>query len=149
MNKTVAHIIMIISTAVCFILSLCCPWVLSDNNNFLKNFVNHEMLSFLGVVVTITLASAANLHLELNKFEEKVNENVFHKTRDSIKKSAYWLLSFLSLAIVLVIAKPLLCGSVIATSLINGAALLIILFNILTLVDLTNTVFALGPQIKK
>ena len=140
---------MIAATAVCLVLSLCCPWLLSDNNTFLKNFVNHEMLSFLGVIVTITLASAANLHLELNKIEEKLKEVIFHRTRDSIKKSAYWLLALLSLAIILTITKPLLCGGAIANSLVNSAALLIILFNVLTLVDITNTVFALGPQIRK
>jgi hypothetical protein len=44
-------------------LSFCHSSWLSDDNTFLKNFVNQELLAVLGVIVTITLASAASLHL--------------------------------------------------------------------------------------
>ena len=61
---------------------------LSYANPFLKGFVNPKLLSFLGVIVTITLASAANLHIELNKIEEAAGKSAFVNTRVSIKRSA-------------------------------------------------------------
>jgi hypothetical protein len=47
------------------------PSLLADSNGFLLNFVNQELLAILGIIMTITLASAASLHLEFNKIEEK------------------------------------------------------------------------------
>tara|TARA_B100001939_G_C16651448_1_gene491961 strand:- start:124 stop:585 length:462 start_codon:yes stop_codon:yes gene_type:complete len=149
MNKTIARCTFISSIAVWIILSLSAPWVLSDENGFLKGFVNHEFLNFLGVVVTITLASTANLHLELNKFEERVKKRIFVNTRNSVKRSAYWMISMLLIALLLVVSKPLIVSvtpSLIASSLLNGGALLIILFNVLILIDLCQTAFKLEPN---
>ena len=81
MNKTVARCIVICAVAVWIILSLAVPWVLADTNAFLKGFVNPKLLSLLGVIVTITLASAANLHIELNKIEEAAGKSAFVNTR--------------------------------------------------------------------
>ncbi len=52
-------------------------WI-SDHNAFLKNFVNHEFINVLGVTLAITLASAAQIHLALNRIEEK------HRVRDAL-----------------------------------------------------------------
>ena len=81
MNKTVMRCIVICAVAVWIILSLAVPWVLADTNPFLKGFVNHKLLSVLGVIVTITFASAANLHIELNKIEEAAGQSGFGNTR--------------------------------------------------------------------
>lgn len=141
---------MAVSVAAWLVISLAAPWALGDTQNtFLKNFVNHEMLSFLGVVVTITLASAASLHLELNKLEELAGSRVFIVTRRRIHLSAYALIWALVLAIALVTAKPLFGPSDTATSLANGAAILIILFNVLVLADITKLTFSLEPNFKE
>lgn len=150
MNKTVAQCSVICATAVWILLSLLSPWVLSDQNDLLSNFISQGgFISFLGVVVTITLASAANLHLELNKMEEKVNKRVFTKTRLSIKKSAYWLIGMLLIAVLLSAIKSLVCNTEMVESFLNGACLLIVLFNVLVLIDLTQTAFALEPSIEE
>ena len=144
MNKTVARCIVICAVAVWIILSLAVPWVLADTNPFLKGFVNHKLLSLLGVIVTITLASAANLHIELNKIEEAAGKSAFVNTRVSIKRSARWLIASLIVAVLVVLIKPLVAPDPVvhqtAASLLNGAALLIILADILVLIDLTQAV---------
>lgn len=149
MNKVVALSAAIVATGVVVILSFSAPWVLSDNNAFLKGFVNHELLAFLGVVVTITLASAANLHIELNKMEDRVDSAIFTKTKASIKQSAAWLIGLLVIAIALIVSKSLVVQNDTSMSLVNGAALLVVLFNILILIDLTMAAFSLDPKIKK
>lgn len=140
---------MVVSLAAWLTISLAAPWALSDEKNvFLKNFVNHEMLSFLGVVVTITLASAASLHLELNKLEERVGSRIFVVTRRRIHTSAYSLIWALVAAVGLVTVKPLLGQTDTTTSLANGAAVLIILFNVLVLADITKLTFSLEPNLE-
>ena len=153
MNKTIARCIFICAVSVWLVLSLAAPWVMSDGNGFLRGFVNHELLAFLGVVVTITLASATNLHLELNKLEQEKGKRGFPQTRASIKRSAVALITMLVIAVVLTVAKPLVMlpdphQLQIAQSLFNGAALLIVLFNVLVLIDLTQSAFLIGPNLK-
>ena len=149
MNKTVAQCSMIAALTVWVVLSFVAPDVLSDKNTFLKGFVTHELLGFLGVIVTITLASAANLHLKLNELEEKVQKQVFSRTRSMVKKSAYWLIGMLLIALLLVVIKPVVATSNIAEALFNGAALLVVFFNILVLIDLTQSAFSLEPSINE
>lgn len=147
MNKTVQQCVLIVSIGLWIFLSISAPWVLDDNNGFLKNFVDQQFLGFLGVVVTIILASTASLHLELNKIEEQAKRRIFNGTRNAIRKSAFWLIGMLFVSLVLVVSKPLICSSNTARSFVNGAALLIVLFNILVLIDITQTIFKLEPQI--
>ena len=149
MSKTASICALLVSIGSLVTISVCAPWVLSDDSNsFLKNFVNHEMLGFLGVIVTITLASTATLHLELNKLEEAAQIVVFGATRRKIHLSAYSLIAALILAFVLVVTKPLFGSSAIATSLVNSGAIIIILFNVLVLFDITKSAFALKANVR-
>jgi len=151
-TKTIARCVFACAVSVWLILSLATPWVLADSNTFLKNFVNHEMLAFLGVVVTITLASATNLHFVLNGLEEREQRRGFWKARAAIRRSATSLIVMLLMAIALTVAKPLVVAATptsgVSASLFNGAALLIVLFNVLVLIDLTQAAFQVGPNIE-
>ena len=148
MNSTVAQCVMVCATVAWVMLSVLSPWVMGDGNKLLCQFVSGGgFISFLSVIVTITLASAANLHLELNKLEERINKRIFDKTRSSIRRSSYWLIIMLFFSIVLYVVKSLVDASEITQSFINGACLLIVLFSILTLADITQAVFAVEPSI--
>lgn len=134
--------------ALYLVISLCTSWVLSDSNIFLKSFVGIEMLNFLGVVITITLASIANLHLQLNKWEEKIKKKAFSKTRSALKNSAYSLLVCMFFAFILCMIKPLILSvynSEMTASYINGAAVLTIIFSLIILLDILIAAFKLEP----
>ena len=124
-------------------ITLTVPWLLSDHNAFLKGFVNHEFLSFMGVVVTITLASAANLFIELNKLEDRLDTDAFTRTKGDVRSSAFCLVGALAAAILLVVLKPLVAVNEHIESVANSVALGIILFSVLILVDLTQAAFNL------
>lgn len=143
MNKTVARCIFIASVTVWLVTLVYRPDAISDGNAFLKGFVNHELLAFLGVIVTITLASAANLHLALNQLEAATKEkNNFPATRRSVRVSAYALLWLLVAAIIMVVAKPMATGgNVTVEAFFNGAAIVIVIANVLILADLTEAAF--------
>jgi hypothetical protein len=130
--------------AVCFT----APWALSDCNSFLKGFVDEDLLSVLGVIVAITLASAANIHLEFNKIEDRAQQEILMNTRRALKRAAHSLLILFCCAVMVVVAKPLLPSTQIAQALVNGLALLIVLFNVLVLIDLTRLVFRIEPMFK-
>lgn len=124
------------------IVSWCHPAWLSDENEFLKGFMNHELLAVLGVIVTITLASAANLHLEFNRLEEAFEEGS-SVARAATKGYAYLLIVLFVLALALVVLKPVVATSDHWQAAFNGAGILIIAINVLSLMDLTSAVFAI------
>lgn len=128
-------------------ISFCAPWLLDDRNDFLKQFVGSDFLATLGFILTVTLASSANLHLELNKIEAETGAE-FKKTRKSVAASAYSLMVIFCLAIVIVVIKPLLPKFPPNRAVINSLALVCIYFNISVLLDLTKAVFKI-PAIKK
>jgi hypothetical protein len=121
------------------------PRILSDKNDFLRGFVNHEFLGFMGVIVTITLASAGNLFLELVRFEKEAGEPIFVKSKRDVKHSAFTLIVMLLATLLVVTIKPLVIFSQTSEAFVNGAALSIILFSILVLWDLTIAAFKLDP----
>jgi hypothetical protein len=134
-------------TAALIGISLRCPSWLSDDNPFFKDFVNQELLATLGFIVTITLASAASLHLELNKLDDQTGIP-FTRTRRSIRKSAYSLLFVLGAAIFLVIGKPLLPKLETVRALANAGAVLLLYFSLSVLYALTRTIFTI-PTVRQ
>ena len=147
MSKIIPWVTLAIVATGLVALSLYTPHWLSDDNAFLRNFVNHELLATLGFIAAVTLASAASLHLELNRLEDATNQ-IFTRSRRSVCLSAYSLLILFGGAIILVVAKPLLPASPIAAALANSGALLIIYFYLSVMWDLIATVLAI-PSVRK
>lgn len=145
MTKTIAWIALLTLTAILGSASFCAPYHLSDAGNlFFRNFVNHELLSVLGVIVTITLASAANLHLEINKLQEATGDE-FAEARSAIRLCSYSLIAVFVVAAVLVMVKPAVGDDQTATALINSGVVLLLVFSVGVLSDLTGAVFAIQP----
>lgn len=119
------------------------PWALSDKNKFLEQFMNHEFLNFMGVVVTITLASTTNIHIALRRKEEAAGEEFLKGTRDKVKKSAFSLIWAMFFSVVLLVVKPLLPTVDEVSALTNAAGLGIILWGILIILDITKLAFKL------
>lgn len=140
MTRILSIISLIILILLIGIVSWCAPELISDDNSFLEGFVNHELLAFLGIIVTITLASAANLHLELNRLEDSTGEQ-FDEARSATRAYAYLLIGLFAFGLLLVVLKPILSFSEHWEAGLNGAAIVIIALNILALMDLTGAVF--------
>jgi hypothetical protein len=142
-NRTIAWTALLGLLTVLLTVSACAPYLLSDiGNRFLAGFVNQELLSLLGVIVTITLASAGNLHLELNKLQDRT-DRAFERTRRAVKLSAYSLILIFALAGALVIVKPLVGTDMRATAACNSFAIVLVAFSLFVLTDLTRTILAI------
>lgn len=143
MNRTIAWVSLLGLLTVLLTVSACAPFLLSDQGNaFLAGFVNQELLALMGVIVTITLASAGNLHLELNKLEDRTGLP-FSRTRTAVRMSAYSLIMIFALAGALVVVKPMLGSDIRATAAANSVAIVLVVFSLFVLTDLTRTVLAI------
>lgn len=144
MTKSVAWCVLIAGIVLVCVLASYSPAVLGDSNGFLKNFVNHELLAILGVILAITIASAGQLHLTLNEIERNHGTpGSFDKTRDGIRSAAYWLIALFLIAVLVVVAKPLLASTPWAETLFNGGAIVILLWNGLILISIMQAIFAI------
>lgn len=143
MNRTLAWVFLVAILTILLAASACSPFLLSDAGNaFLAGFVRQDLLSILAVIVTITLASAGNLHLELNKLQDRTGSPFVH-TRRAVRSSAYSLICIFAVAGILVIVKPMLGPDDHATAACNSLAIVLVLFSLHVLLDLTRTVFAI------
>lgn len=146
--KTIAWIILIGLASILIATSICHPYYLSDaGNSFFREFVTHEMLAVLGVIVTITLASSASIHLELNKLEER-DAGSFPEARKAVKMSSLALVYAFAVAFVLVMAKPWVGDNQHATAVMNSLSILIFLFSLAIMTDLTMAIFRI-PAIRR
>jgi uncharacterized membrane protein YbhN (UPF0104 family) len=121
-------------------ISFCAPYLLDDRNKFLADFVNQNLLSTLGFIVAVTLASAASVHFELNRIEDATGKT-FLRSRASLRRSAYSLIALFAAAGLLVLIKPLVPKVPHNIAVANAFAIAIVLFNLSVMFDLTRTVF--------
>jgi hypothetical protein len=74
-------------------------------------------------------------------------EGYFTNSRLALRRSASALLGMLLLAVALLLLKANVPATETAQSLLNGAAVLIVLFNVLVLIDLTQMAFGISPDV--
>jgi Na+/proline symporter len=142
MSNTVALIVLSIVGVVVVAFSLRSPEILAGNT-FLQGFVNHEFMSLLGVILAITLASAAQLHLSLRQIEARhKNPDMLSGARRAVKNAAYGLIFLFVFGFVVVLLKPIFREEEVLVSIAHGAAIFIVAWTVLILISLTEAAFA-------
>lgn len=127
-------------------LVICRPTWIGDENGFMKEFVNHEFLNVLGVILAITLASLAQAHLSLNKIEERHGKAVLDRTRSEVKEAASYLIWLFIAGFAVVFAKPLPEGALVGP-IFNAASIFILGFYLMVLYDVTIAVFSIRADV--
>jgi hypothetical protein len=148
MTRSIAYCTLICAVAIVIVCAVYNPELISDKNKFLHDFVNHELIGILGIILTITLASAANLHLEFNKIEERYQRRGLTDTRKGVRQGAYFLIALFIFGVLLVLTKPVFAFGDASETVFNGFALITLLWNVLILLELTQLAFAIQPDIK-
>ncbi|QSB43435.1 hypothetical protein IDJ81_08470 [Tsuneonella flava] len=139
--------IMIAAGTIVAVLTIAHPSVLAENS-FLDAFISHEILALLIVILTITLASIGNIHLTLSRmvqrFENRAEgELAATPARNEINSSGWSLLYAFAVCTVILLVKGGTDSNAYAQSATNGAGLVILLFNMLVLKDIYDTVYDL------
>lgn len=149
MNKVVLIIFLVILILTVLALSYFIPDFLAGNK-FLEAFVTFEILNLLAVIVTVTFASVANIHLSLNKLvmglkwnDENTRERVTEAVRKELNDDSKLLLLLFLATILMLFAK----GANPPTefiSAIHGLTMVILLANIVVLYEIYSAVFKLA-----
>jgi hypothetical protein len=127
------------------------PAVLADNT-FLMQFVTFEIMSFLVVILTITFASVANIHLSISRTQtlikdastrEKIENGFAKPLREETKSSAWLLFWALCVCAVALFVKGEWPGNKGVVSMVHGVGILVLVTNAVVLYDIYGTIFAL------
>ena len=92
MNRNLALCGLCVAAGIVVCVSAYAPRWLNDQNKFLADFMNYNLLSILGVILAITLASASSMHLKFNDIEERLKRRVMQASRSEIESSSKWLI---------------------------------------------------------
>jgi hypothetical protein len=140
----------LVFTAVTFasVITTCVNPKLLSENTFLTELVSHEILSMLVVLLTITMASVANIHLALGKLKNSllakgvdITPNI-QRARGQLSRNAWSMFaSFCVLLVVLLIKGHVTTEFWIAAC--HAAAIIIVSFNLLILYDIYISTFML------
>jgi hypothetical protein len=146
MNNLIGYLILTVLALSLAAVAFYEPQIISNHNSFLCGFVDQDLLGVLGFIVAITAASASSVHLELRRLEAEYKfRNGFENTRKEVKRGAFALLLLFLVAFALVILKPIISTNERIEALVNGAAIVIVVWNVLVLIALLQLAFKVGP----
>ncbi|WP_157179769.1 hypothetical protein [Rhizobium leguminosarum] len=149
MNRTLSYGCLLAFAVMAVVLVAARPEWVSDQNTFLAEFMKSQLLSVLGTILAITLASVANVHLEINKIEEKYGREGLPKTRENLRKNAHWLVGLFVAGVTVAFTKPLVSGTLTGQGIANLFGMFILLWHILILLSLMQLVFRIPPIVSK
>ena len=122
-------------------------FIAEEKNEFLTEFIRSYFLPFLGIVVTITLTSVTSLHLEVNRLEDRRAQS-FPQTKRSIRRSGFSLIISLLVGLVIVVSELFIGRYPTWSSLLFVWAVLVILFDICVLWDLTKAILTIPSSLE-
>lgn len=148
----IKYVILIAYLLFVAIATLCRPDFLAKNS-FLDNFVGTELLGLLAVILSITFASVANIHLAINQIVSSVyrkdierGQKIALPTRKDINENSWSLFWAFVACTGFLIVKGMFADNIFILSAMNGLALGTLLLNVLVFHDIYGTVFALAES---
>lgn len=127
---------------------LCKPEFFSSNT-FLVGFVNHEVISLMAVILTVTLASVANIHLAINRLVKERFDNsseaisLASDVKSELRQNCWFIFWGFLCAIILVFAKGALPANPTAIAIVHGAISWILLLYVMCMMDVYQVVFGI------
>lgn len=152
MKRDSAHGVIVAVFGVTAMATAAVPHVLA-NNTFLTGFVNHEIMAFLIVVLTITMASVANIHLSISRLtasvkdperRKAIDDGVAKPLRGDIESSARLLFWSFGVCAVALVVKGEFSDNVYVVSATHGIGIVVTVTNVLVLFDIYKTVSTLA-----
>lgn len=149
MSKSASFSMLVAVATILVVVVVAEPEWLSDKMYFIKEFMSKDILSILGIILTITLASAAQLHLEFNKIEEQAGKRFLINSRRKVHQAAYALIYTFVFATIILIVKPIICDPLSDRSqaAVNAIGIFVLWLNVLILIELTQAAFSISPKL--
>jgi len=142
-------IILVAFILFCAVSTVSVPTFLAENI-FLQGFINHEILALLAIILAITFASVANIHLALNRIimrtvgrKKERGQQASQKVRREVNSNAWLLFWAFIVCVISLIVKGSMPDHTYIVSAMNGVALAVLLLNVLVFYDIYRAIFAI------
>lgn len=117
------------------------PDILSDENSFFEQFFDQDFISFLAVLLTISIGLLAQLFVSVGKLGDKLGAGIVSEIRNEMRNTVKWLLAVFFLSLFLVALKPTLSAIPLALEISNSILMLLLVYYLLILSDVVLSVF--------
>lgn len=117
------------------------PDVLAKNK-FLVEFIDYDFLSFLGIVLSISIASLLQLSISVSQAEQ-FNKDAKTEIIAELRSTTVWMVGIFAAGFVLVLIRPMITGNLNWLSFLNGFAIFLIVFYLVILLDTIIAAFEL------
>lgn len=120
------------------------------DNSFLDEFISHEILALFAVVLTVTLASVANIHLAINRMivqsfrQDPKAQMLASEIKTEIRDNCRIIFVSFFLALTALIVKGLIPDEPVHVAIVNGFLIWVLVLNLLTIMDVYNVVYGLS-----
>lgn len=126
-----------------------CEPVWLARNKFLDALMSHELVALLVVILTITFASVANIHLAISRMVRQMPDpwaaaNAAEGVRGEINSNAWTIFVAFLVALGALVIKGAWSEHVHAVAAAHAVGLTILLLNVLVLHDIYRSIFALA-----
>lgn len=128
-----------------FSISICKPAFFSENA-FLDQFVNHEFINLMAVIVTVSLVSVVQLHMEYTRIERKFKQRAFEKSRRTVNANGVILIALFVFSFIISFIKgmPEVEGNLQIQSMVHVVALAAILECVWIMYELIRTAYTIA-----
>lgn len=117
------------------------PTVFSDSNEFVREFLDQDLLAFMGVVLTLSIGLLAQLYISAAKLRDVLDDDAVTEIRDELKSSAKVLLIVFFVTFALVFIKSALGPQYQYVPCINAGLIFLLVVYLLILADVILAVF--------
>lgn len=118
-----------------------------SGNNFLEQFVDYQVLALMSVILTVTLASVANINSSINRMvikhfkgEEELKTSA-NKVKREIKDNTLYIFGGFILTIIVLLVKGLNKGDDMIVAVSNGIIVWVLILFIACMYDIYSVVF--------
>lgn len=122
------------------------PVPFSDQNRFLLDFMDNDLLSVLGFIAAVTLASISSLHIQVIKLCRDLGVDGSAVER-RLFRSAVSLILLFGVAVLVLVLKPLFVCSPHMEAAFNCVGLFIVYLYLEMLLDIVRAAFKVGNSI--
>lgn len=144
--KDTAYFSLAITIAFIFSIAHCAPQILSDDNEFFRDFSGYNLITTLGIIITINISLITSLLLEIKKIEDHRGFPIFRETRKSLKQDSYAMILIIALSLLLPIIKLALPPGSYWSLVLNGSKILLFEITIFIMADVVMTIFNISEK---
>ncbi len=141
-----AKLFLIILAGLLIATVVCRPYWLLDND-FLKQFVNYEVLAIMAVILSITLASVASINLSLNQIvirhfngNEALKKSA-NKVKREMKDNAWYIFWGFVATVIILLVKGLNKENEMVIAVSNGLIIWVLFLFIACMLDIYKVAF--------